>query len=364
MEQKRVKASDVIGSSYYNYELTSTNNTPSKNSTINITCRVTNIYGQAVNGKSVTLYLNNTSQGAKTTGSDGNATWNNISMTTSGLQVFSVENSKIEVFVDNKSEIGHTHSQYLTAHQDISGKENTSNKVTSISSSSTDAQYPSAKCVYDSLQDLSEQTNIHFLTYNNITRQQIYFSNYILKCSMTCNDFTEDNKYDNCFIIFYIPSDYDSINPTDYVSIEIQSENLENPLICGVRSLYGAYATDVIGKGFMYGLLTYSPGSIMAYQYDMRCTGIDFNTKLSSVATSGNYNDLTNKPTIPTKTSDLTNDSNFITSHQDITGKEDTSNKVTSISSSSTNTQYPSAKCVYDLIGNITTIINGTGGNS
>ena len=37
--------------------------------------------------------------------------------------------------------------------------------------------------------------------------------------------------------------------------------------------------------------------------------------------------------------------------------KEDTSNKVTSISSSSTDTQYPSAKCVYgyidDLIGDI-----------
>lgn len=38
---------------------------------------------------------------------------------------------------------------------------------------------------------------------------------------------------------------------------------------------------------------------------------------------SGNYNDLSNKPTIPSKTSDLTNDSNFLTSHQDITGKLD-----------------------------------------
>lgn len=35
---------------------------------------------------------------------------------------------------------------------------------------------------------------------------------------------------------------------------------------------------------------------------------------LSAVATSGNYTDLINKPTIPTKTSDLTNDSGFITS--------------------------------------------------
>ena len=34
---------------------------------------------------------------------------------------------------------------------------------------------------------------------------------------------------------------------------------------------------------------------------------------LADVATSGSYNDLTNKPTIPTATSDLTNDSGFIT---------------------------------------------------
>ena len=37
---------------------------------------------------------------------------------------------------------------------------------------------------------------------------------------------------------------------------------------------------------------------------------------LAEVATSGSYNDLSNKPSIPTKTSDLTNDSGFITSAQ------------------------------------------------
>lgn len=36
----------------------------------------------------------------------------------------------------------------------LAGKENTSNKVTSLSSSSTDAQYPSAKCVYDIVGDI------------------------------------------------------------------------------------------------------------------------------------------------------------------------------------------------------------------
>ena len=58
---------------------------------------------------------------------------------------------------------------------------------------------------------------------------------------------------------------------------------------------------------------------------------------LSSVATSGSYNDLTNKP--------------------DLSVYELSSNKVTSISSSSTDTQYPSAKCVYDLIGDVETLL-------
>ena len=47
-----------------------------------------------------------------------------------------------------------------------------------------------------------------------------------------------------------------------------------------------------------------------------------------------------------------------ITQHQDISGKEDTANKVTTLSSSSTDTQYPSAKCVYDHVDTIVGDIN------
>jgi len=36
---------------------------------------------------------------------------------------------------------------------------------------------------------------------------------------------------------------------------------------------------------------------------------------------------------------------------------EVTTNKVTSLSSSSTDTQYPSAKCVYDLVGDVETLL-------
>lgn len=38
--------------------------------------------------------------------------------------------------------------------------------------------------------------------------------------------------------------------------------------------------------------------------------------------------------------------------------KEDKANKVTSLSNQSTDTQYPSAKCVYDAIGNIETLLS------
>lgn len=115
---------------------------------------------------------------------------------------------------------------------------------------------------------------------------------------------------------------------------------------------------------------------------------------LSTVATSGSYNDLADKPTIPSAVTEstvsdwgFTKNTGTVTSvnnvqpvngnvtlsipeqvqanwnETDSTSKayiqnkptipdtstfEKVSNKVTSISSSSTNTQYPSAKCVYD----------------
>ena len=80
---------------------------------------------------------------------------------------------------------GHTHSQYLTSHQDITGKEDKSNKVTSLSSSSTDTQYPSAKAVYDAvngfitdLYDVMDCINVDF---NNL--DEIYLLDTVLDIS-------------------------------------------------------------------------------------------------------------------------------------------------------------------------------------
>ena len=135
-------------------------------------------------------------------------------------------------------------------------------------------------------------------------------------------------------------------------------------------------------------------------------------TDLSTVATSGSYADLSNKPTIPTTTDsvtqsstaaltsggaytalngkqdtltagtgiDITNNTISVDSetatevtlatvattgaYSDLTGTPNlsgyqvTSNLVTSLSNVSTDVQYPSAKCVYDLVGDVETLIS------
>ena len=70
-------------------------------------------------------------------------------------------------------------------------------------------------------------------------------------------------------------------------------------------------------------------------------TTIATTASLATVATSGSYNDLINKPTIP-----------------DTTNMQTTNNLVTSVSSSSTDSQYPSAKLFYDTLGDLESAIN------
>lgn len=141
-------------------------------------------------------------------------------------------------------------------------------------------------------------------------------------------------------------------------------------------------------------------------------SGITNKPTFATVATSGSYADLSNKPTIPTVPTDVSafnNDAGYLTYYTEadptvpswaktsskpsytksevglgnvdnvkqysasnpppypvtsvngstgaITGLQTTGNLVTSVSSASTNSQYPSAKCVYDLVGNIETLL-------
>lgn len=108
MTVKKIQPSSVLGNKFYVYELSSSNYTPALNASITITCKCTNVYGENVASKSLTLYQNGTSQGAKTTNSNGVATWT-ITCSNGGLQKFSIGDTSIDVFVDTKSENTHTH---------------------------------------------------------------------------------------------------------------------------------------------------------------------------------------------------------------------------------------------------------------
>lgn len=75
---------------------------------------------------------------------------------------------------------------------------------------------------------------------------------------------------------------------------------------------------------------------------------------LESMVVNGRYDSSTKKVVLT-----LQNGNTIEFSVADlISGLESTSNKVTSISASSTNTQYPTAKCVYNLVGNIESLLS------
>ena len=83
--------------------------------------------------------------------------------------------------------------------------------------------------------------------------------------------------------------------------------------------------------------------------------------------TANASSNVTANITVPTQTSELTNNSGFLTSSTGVTsvngntgavtGLQTTSNLVTSVSSSSTNSQYPSAKLFYDTVGDVESIL-------
>ena len=102
-------------------------------------------------------------------------------------------------------------------------------------------------------------------------------------------------------------------------------------------SIYAPEFQTEINDGVTSDHLTWSSEKIDD-ELDLKADTAD----LAEVATSGSYNDLSNKPSIPTKTSELTNDSGFITSAQVPTIDD------TSVSSSSVWSSYKTS----DVLGN------------
>lgn len=122
---------------------------------------------------------------------------------------------------------------------------------------------------------------------------------------------------------------------------------------------------DLINKPTISGGTTYTAG-----------TGINItNDEISVDATALSYNDLQNKPTIPTvptNVSSFTNDAGYLTTHQDISGKANSADLATVATSGSYNdltnkptipdlTGYATERYVDNAIGQVPTYSAGTG---
>ena len=286
----------------------------------------------------------------------------------------------------------------------LNWKEDTTNKVTTLSSASTDTQYPSAKAVYDAISTIqvlqsdwaqTDSTAIDFIKNKPIINGECKIDieegpssweitgldnitepgTYIFNCQSTVVDNDQELVFGNNSIILQVIND-----PLTGHAVTTQvlyglplilmylfpsaQECLESEIYLGVllvRSL-----NDQTWDNWEINRCT---NDIIDYKLD------DFATNtLAPVATSGSYNDLYDKPEITQTQSDWTethDDSpayilhkpqlstvatsgnyNDLSNKPNLTLKEDKSNKVTTLSSTSTDTQYPSAKAVSDFVKN------------
>lgn len=193
---------------------------------------------------------------------------------------------------------GHIKSVANVAKSDLTGLgvEDANNKVTSISGSSTNTQYPSAKLVYDQLalkQDkLTAGDNINIANDGTIS--------------------ATDTTYN------------------DFVGTDGTSAGTAG-LVPGPTTAEAGRFLKADGTWAMPAGTVYTGGTrISISDSNVISTTAEIN-KIDSIKVDGTALTITNKTV-------------------NITGKENTSNKVTSISSSSTDTQYPSAKLLYDQL--------------
>ena len=89
-----INANDEI----WNYDLTCSDYNPTFGDDVVVSCRVTDFYGEAVTGESVTLYCNGSSVSTSITNNEGVATWT-VTCDEWGLQDFRVANTNIQVRV-------------------------------------------------------------------------------------------------------------------------------------------------------------------------------------------------------------------------------------------------------------------------
>lgn len=414
MAKKKIKVSDILGDNYYVYELTSSNYTPALNGAITITCTMKDVYGTAASGKSITLYQNGTSKGAKTTDSSGVVTWS-ITCSSAGLQKFNIKDTSIEVFVDDKAVSSHQHGnitsdgKLTTSHngtystfvgvQDSTGTLYKASKINSdiiidgtahanIGSNANDNQSSINTAINTALGNKADSTHSHSLSSlgGTVTVEKLataesgYLSSYAVKQNgvqvgntinipkdflvksgsvktvSTANNpvsgYSVGDKYIDLVINVQEGTSTDShiyILVSDLIDTPVTISDvtgLQSALDGKANTTHTHSDADITTVGFYSNLPQANYGSPSQQQVNFAIN-----------STMGDKEDKTNKVTSISSSSTDTQYPSAKLLYDKLNTKENTSNKVTSLSSSSTDTQYPSAKCVYDIFTNTSPIL-------
>lgn len=220
--------------------------------------------------------------------------------------------------------------------------------VTSISSSSTDTQYPSAKAVYENIQS---NKNVFYGTCSTSADTSTKV--------VTVSDGWDWNDGNILFVLFTYAND------TTGVKLSINEESKTVSINANsTASQYHWKAKNVVC--FMYNatsdkMIIVHGGTATTTYYGTTKLSDSVSSTSSSVSATPNAvkqaYDLANSRENPSNKvsswSQTTNNTRYPTEKlvkDSLDGKEDKTNKVTNISSSSTDTQYPSAKAIYDVL--------------
>lgn len=246
----------------------------------------------------------------------------------------------------------HTHSNYLTSHQDITGKEDKTNKSPSITTDTgSTTKYPTVKAVEDYAQPKGNYLTEHQSLSNYVTTDDSRLSDARTPTTHNHNDlyYTEtetDNllsgKSDNGHTHNqYLTSHQDisgKANTSDLSTVATTGSytdlsNKPSYTATVTSSTNGAYkigSINISGSSVdIYGKDTDTHQSLTNYVQKSATTGLltndgSVNTTilsnvqnisqtvegLSTVASTGNYDDLDNKPSIPSDVSELSDNNN------------------------------------------------------
>lgn len=262
----------------------------------------------------------------------------------------------------------------------ITGKEDSSNKVTALSADSTNVQYPGAKLVYD---ELAKKVNVvsgkGLSTNDYTTTEKNKLKNIAENAQVNVIESIKVNgtaqTITSKVVDIAVPTNNNQLtNGAGYITSadisgkedttnkvsELSAEST-NTQYTGAKLVYDELAKKV-DKVSGKGLSTNDFTATLKSKLDGIASKAQVNV-IESVAVNGTDLSITGKKvdiSIPTDTGDLTNNAGFITSAT-ISGKEDSANKVTSITSASTDVQYPSAKAVYTGLNGKVDKVSGKG---